>query len=127
MRAAFKDVDGEITPYAEEKAQYIADYIEGYMEGAPNELTIDNIQSLVEHGLMATKRKDVATAYIEYRHDRDNERKWNNHMMSVIKEKLQASNVQNQNANVDEHSFGGRKGEADSVLMKEFALDNCMC
>ena len=96
------------------------------MEGIPNELTIDDIQSLVEHGLMATKRKDVATAYIEYRHDRDKQRKWNSHMMEVIKEKLQASNVQNQNANVDEYSFGGRKGEADAILMKEFALDNCM-
>ena len=123
---AFKAVDGELTPYAEEKAQNIADYIQGYMEGIPNELTIDDIQSLVEHGLMSCKRKDVATAYIEYRHDRDQTRKWNNHMMEIIKEKLQASNVQNQNANVDEHSFGGRKGEADSVLMKEFALDNCM-
>lgn len=123
---AFNAVDGEITPYAEEKADNIAEYIQGYMEGIPNELTIDDIQALVEHGLMATKRKDVATAYVEYRHDRDQQRKWNNHMMSVIKEKLQASNVQNQNANVDEHSFGGRKGEADAVLMKEFALDNCM-
>ena len=123
---AFKEVDGEITPYAREKAENIANYIRGYMEGIPNELTINDIQSLVEHGLMSSKRKDVATAYIEYRHDRDQVRKWNNHMMDVIKEKLQASNVQNQNANVDEHSFGGRKGEADAVLMKEFALDNCM-
>lgn len=123
---AFKSVDGEITPYAKEKAKNIADYIEGYAGGAPDELTIDEIQSLVEHGLMSLKRKDVATAYIEYRHDRDKERKWNNHMMNVIREKLQATNVQNQNANVDEHSFGGRKGEADAVLMKEFALDNCM-
>ena len=124
---AFVAVDGEITTYAEEKAQNIADYILGYMEGIPNELTINDIQTLVEHGLMSCKRKDVATAYIEYRHDRDQTRKWNNRMMEVIKEKLQATNVQNQNANVDEHSFGGRKGEADSVLMKEFALDNCMC
>ena len=124
--AAFQEVDGLISAYAEVKAQNIADYIEGYMEGIPNELTIDDIQTLVEHGLMSCKRKDVATAYIEYRHDRDKERQWNNHMMNVIKEKLQASNVQNQNANVDEHSFGGRKGEADSVLMKEFALYNCM-
>ena len=123
---AFIAVDGETTQYAEEKAENIAQYIEGYMEGIPNELTIDDIQTLVEHGLMSCKRKDVATAYVEYRHDRDQVRKWNNHMMDVIKEKLQASNVQNQNANVDEHSFGGRKGEADSVLMKEFALDNCM-
>ena len=33
---AFKAVDGEISEYAEEKAQNIANYIEGYMEGAPN-------------------------------------------------------------------------------------------
>jgi len=68
---AFVAIDGEVTLYAEEKAQNIADYIQGYMEGIPNELTIDEIQALVEHGLMSTKRKDVATAYIEYRHDRD--------------------------------------------------------
>ena len=75
---------------------------------------------------MATKRKDVATAYIEYRHDRDKVRKWQNNMMSIIGDKLQASNVQNQNANVDAHSFGGRKGKADSIIMKQYALDNCM-
>ena len=126
IKKAFLQVDGEITPYAEEKAQNIADYIQGYMEGIPNELTIDDIQTLVEHGLMSCKRKDVATAYIEYRHDRDKVRKWNNKMMDIVSEKLTASNVQNQNANVDEHSFGGRKGEADSVIMKQYALDNCM-
>lgn len=123
---AFKEVDGGITPYAEEKAQNIANYIEGSAEGAPEELTIDNIQTLVEHGLMSCKRKDVATAYIEYRHDRDKVRKWNNKMMDIMGEKLQASNVQNSNANIDEHSFGGRKGEADAIIMKQYALDNCM-
>lgn len=123
---AFIEVDGETTLYAEEKAKNIANYIEGYMEGQPNELTIDDIQTLVENGLMACRRKDVARAYIEYRHDRDKTRKWNNQMMTVMSEKLQASNVQNQNANVDEHSFGGRKGEADSIIMKQYALDNCM-
>lgn len=123
---AFIAVDGKSTAYAEEKAQNIADYIEGYMDGIPNELTIDDIQSLVENGLMSCRRKDVARAYIEYRHDRDTARKWNDKMMSIMGEKLQASNVENQNANVDEHSFGGRKGEADSVIMKQYALDNCM-
>ena len=123
---AFKAVDGEITPYAEEKAQNIANYIEGYMEGAPNELTIDEIQSLVEHGLMSSKRKDVATAYIEYRHDRDKVRNWNTKMMDIVSEKLNAINVANQNANVDERSFGGRKGEADAVILNQYALDNCM-
>ena len=123
---AFKAVDGEITPYAQEKAKNISDYIKGYMEGIPNELTIEDIQKLVEHGLMSSKRKDVATAYIEYRHDRDRIRKWNNKMMDIVGEKINASNVQNQNANVDEYSFGGRKGEADSVIYKQYALDNIL-
>ena len=123
---AFQDVDGEISDYAKEKAQNIADYIQGFMEGIPNELTINDIQTLVEHGLMSCKRKDVATSYIEYRHDRDKIRKWNSQMMNIVSEKLRASNVENQNANVDERSFGGRKGEADSVIMKQYALDNCM-
>lgn len=123
---AFYEVDGEISDYARTKAENIANYIKGYMEGIPNELTIEEIQSLVEHGLMSGKRKDVATAYIEYRHDRDKERKWNSSMMNIMKEKLAASNVANQNANVDEHSFGGRRGEANSVIMKQYALDNCV-
>ena len=37
-----------------------------------------------------------------------------------------AQNVQNQNANVDEKSFGGRIGEASEVVMKNFALEHCM-
>ena len=123
---AFIAVDGETSDYAEEKAQNIADYIEGYMEGAPDELTIDQIQTLVEHGLMSCKRKDVATAYIEYRHDRDKERNWNNNMMNAYKEKVKAEHTVQQNANVDEHSFGGRKGEAHAVIDKQFALDNDM-
>ena len=124
--AAFKDVDGEITEYAEQKAQNIADYVYGYMEGAPNELTINDIQVLVEHGLMATKRRDVATAYVEYRHDRDQVRKWHNNMMDAMIEKLQGARNDRQNANVDEESFGGRKGEADAIIMKQYALENCM-
>jgi ribonucleoside-triphosphate reductase len=123
---AFIAVDGTTSEYAEEKAQNIADYIGGYMEGIPNELTIDEIQALVEHGLMATKRKDVATAYIEYRHNRDTTRKWQNKMMTAAGEKLAGKKIDNQNANVDEHSFGGRKGEFDSVIAKQYALDNCM-
>ena len=47
-------------------------------------------------------------------------------MMRVAREKLAGSHIENQNANVDEHSFGGRRGEFDSVISKQYALDNCM-
>lgn len=43
-----------------------------------------------------------------------------------ISEKINATNVNNQNANIDEYSFGGRIGEATSLLMKEFALNRCI-
>ena len=124
---AFQQVDGQVTDYALIKAGNIADYIAEQAEQSDHDLTIDEIQDLVEHGLMSTKRKDVATAYIEYRYDRDQARKWKGKMMEAIKSKLFAEQIDNQNANLDEHSFGGRRGEADSVFLKEFALDNCMC
>ena len=75
---------------------------------------------------MATKRKDVAKAYIKYREIRTKERNWNNEMMRAAQEKLAGARIDNQNANVDEHSFGGRRGEFDSVIAKQYALDNCM-
>lgn len=122
---AFKSVDGEISPYAEQKAENIADYIEGYYEdeaAAP----IEEIQDLVEKGLMSTRRKDVARAYITYRNQRTEEREKNTEIFKIVKEKLSASNVQNQNANVDEHSFGGRRGEASNEVNKYIALTEYM-
>ena len=121
--AAFKSVDGELTEYAEAKAENIADFIEGYYEEVEETPGIEEIQDLVEKGLMSTKRKDVAKAYILYREERNKVRQKNSELMKNISEKLEASNVQNQNANVDEHSFGGRMGEARSELMKDYALN----
>ena len=121
--AAFNDVDGEISDYAKEKAENIASYIEGYYLDVDETPGIEDIQDLVEKGLMATKRKDVAKAYILYREERNKRRQANTKLMQNIKEKLEASDVQNQNANVDEHSFGGRMGEARSEVMKDYALN----
>ena len=121
---AFIDVDKEVTDYAKEKAKNIADYIENLE--VDHDLGIQEIQDLVEKGLMSCKRKDVAKAYILYREERSKVREQKSKLMGVIKEKLEASNVVNQNANIDEHSFGGRRGEATNEMMKQYALDNCM-
>lgn len=121
--AAFKDTDnGELSDYAYIKAGNIADYI-GEVANE-RELTIEEIQDMVQNGLMSTKRKDVATNYILYRAERTRERNKRSQMMQEIGKKIQASDVQNQNANVDEYSFGGRRGEAANSLMKQYALDN---
>lgn len=73
---------------------------------------------------MATKRKDVAKAYILYRDERSRKRTKNSKLRKKVLEKLMAKNVQNQNANVDEHSFGGRNGEAASEQNRDIALND---
>ena len=123
--AAFESVDGEVTQYAVDKAYNIASYVSGYFEEDETNPTpgIEEIQDVIEKGLMSTKRKDVAKAYILYREERNKIRNKNSALMQSITEKLAASNVQNQNANMDEHSFGGRMGEARNELMKDYALN----
>ena len=120
---AFVAVDGEISEYAEEKAKNIAQYIE---ENCVDRSTVEEIQDLVEKGLMSTKRKDVARAYITYRNERTKARNEKSNLQQKITEKILASNVQNQNANVDEYSFGGRRGEAMNEYMKDYALNYIM-
>ena len=119
---AFIDVDGEETAYAKEKARDIANYIESLNKS----MTVEEIQDQVEEKLMASNRKDVARKYIIYRNNRTAVREKNTKLMKDISEKLSANNVQNQNANVDEKSFGGRVGEASDTVLKKYALDNCM-
>ena len=124
--AAFEEVDGKITDYAQTKANNIADFVEEKANEADHEFNVEEIQDLVENGLMACRRKDVARAYIQYRYERTRVREHNTTFMKEVARKLDASDVQNQNANVDEHSFGGRIGEASRALTKKFALDYCM-
>ena len=119
---AFYSVDCEETPYAKDKAREIANYIESLNQ----DFHVEEIQDIVVNKLMASARKDVATHYVEYRHLHKMARSQYDNLISAIAEKLTASNVQNQNANVDEHSFGGRMGEANDIVMKQYALDYCM-
>ena len=65
---AFVAVDKELSDYAIAKAENIASYIKDISE--QEELSIEQIQDYVENGLMSTKRKDVAKAYIKYREER---------------------------------------------------------
>lgn len=121
--AAFNEVDGEITPEAKRKATVITNHIESLNKKSMN---VEDIQDIIETMLMDGKRKDVARAFVIYRNDRTRVREQNTNLMKSIKEKLTASNVQNQNANIDEKSFGGRVGEASDTVLKQYALDNCM-
>ena len=117
INKAFVDVDNKENYELSEK---IATFIENRDLDL---LSVEEIQDMVEDKLMASNRKDVARAYIRYRYKREIVRNTDNDLMKEISVKVMASDVQNQNANVDEHSFGGRMGEARNSVMKKYALD----
>lgn len=124
INSAFLDVDGIL--YETDTAEDIADEIEVLVMKSSSDITVESIQNCVEDFLMRSERRDVARAYIRYRYKKEVARNYSNEFLGAISEKLQASNVQNQNANVDEHSFGGRMGEATELLTKRYALDFCV-
>lgn len=112
--------DNKIT---DEQLKNTVSFVKSSLESeGKEEIEVDDIHDLVEKYLKK-ENKDVAKSYIDYRKSRELERFKNLDITKKIFEKLNATNVVNQNANVDEFSFGGRKGEADSVLMKELALN----
>ena len=124
INSAFLEVDGIL--YETDTAEDIADEIEMLVLKSSSDITVEAIQNCVEDFLMRSERRDVARSYIRYRYKKEVARNYSNDFLAAISEKLQASNVQNQNANVDEHSFGGRTGEATDYLTKRYALDFCV-
>ena len=122
INAAFIEVDGKL--YEDDTAYDIAYDIEDYFKYQDgNSCSVEEIQDLVEEYLMRSERPDVARAYIRYRYKKEVARNYQHDFIDAIREKLEATDVQNQNANVDEHSFGGRTGEAAAVVTKKLALD----
>ena len=121
INAAFIEVDGKL--YETDTAVDIAHDIELRVLNNSADVEVETIQDWVEDYLMRSERRDVARAYIRYRYKKEVARSYSDDFIKAIGEKLNATNVQNQNANVDEASFGGRIGEAASVMTKRYALD----
>lgn len=90
------------------------------------EIDVDEIQDYIENALMKSSRKDVAKEFIKNRLERSDTRNKKSKLMKDIKSKLEGTAIENQNANLDESSFGGRMGEATRVVTKDYALKNCM-
>ena len=109
----------DITEFSEK----VASDIEAYCNAAGENANVETIQDMVERKLMASRFKATARAYVNYRFLHKMARSQYQELMQAVSEKLSAKNVQNQNANVDESSFGGRIGEASDVVTKNFALE----
>lgn len=97
----------------------ISDSVVEYCENLEEPIDIDVLEDVIEKKIMASGGYEVAKKYITYRYEKERIRQ-----NKSITEKLTASNVQNQNANVDEFSFGGRIGETASFVTKSYALEH---
>ena len=124
LQKAFIEIDKEITEDSKQKIEQIAQSIE--KENENKELNVEEIQDIIEKKLMSSNRKDVAKIYILYRNNRTLERNKRSKLNKSITKRLKAIEVENQNANVDERSFGGKMGAVSSDVLKDYALNNCM-
>ena len=122
INKAFLEVDQQL--YETDTANDIAEEIE--LIAKTKDLTVEEVQDLVEEYLMRSERKDVAKSYIRFRYKKEVIRERKDDFFNTIENKLMAKDVKNQNANMDEKSFGGRVGEASSIMTKQYALDFLM-
>ena len=119
MKAFVEAYPDGVTDDMQSFAHKVADEVAAKGE----DLHVEAIQDVVVKKLMASRYKEAAQAYVEYRYLHNMARNQYTQLMDAIAEKLEARDVKNQNANVDEHSFGGRVGEASDVVNKQYALE----
>ncbi len=124
INKAFIEVDGAL--YEEDTANDIADEINYSVKTAKGITSVEDIQDMVEDFLMRSERKDVAKTYIRYRYKREVARSGRDDFIRAFSEKINGTAIENQNANVDEMSFGGRVGAGSDLQMKRYALDYCV-
>lgn len=127
VNKAFIEVDK--TLYETETAESIAADIERLLvlkTQFHKVYSVEEIQDLVEELLMSSERKDVARAYVRYRYKREAARNNYDDFIKEFSDKIYAKDIENQNANVDEISFGGRVGASSDLSLKKFALEYCM-
>lgn len=110
----------------EKEIKEIAEFIEFKAQSRKKSFSVEEIQDIIESELMHRGFKAVAKEYITYRYMHKLARERYQDLMKAMDVKLRAKDVQNQNANVDEKSFGGRVGESSDYMMKQYALDYCM-
>ena len=100
INKAFIEVDG--TLYENDTANDIADEIKYSAKIADHDVSVEEIQDMVEDFLMRSERKDVARSYIRYRYKREMVRQSNTTDQS-IKELLEGNsaywNEENSNKN----------------------------
>ena len=100
----------------------IAEQITQQLAGR-DEVAIHDIQNMVENLLMAGERKEMARAYIEYRHDRDMAREKQGRLSQEIRGLIEQSNADllNENANKDSKVIPTQRDLLAGIVAKHYA------
>ena len=122
---AYLDVYKELDAEKEDEISEITNEVIEAINLSTDTIHVETIQDLVEQTI-SEHDFYAAKAYITYRYRRKLARNDYEMLMSEVASKLGAKNVENQNANVDERSFGGRIGSMASAVAKYYALHYLM-
>lgn len=92
------------------------------------EVDIHAIQDAVENHLMAGPHKEVARAYIEYRHDRDLAREKKSRLNNEIRGLIEQSNASllNENANKDSKVIPTQRDLLAGIVAKHYAKQHLL-
>lgn len=104
----------------------LSDSIASEIATIDSTMDVEAIQNAVENRLMQSGYYETTRSYMNYRYLHGIARSNYKELMDAVEEKLLGKKIDNQNANVDEASFGGRIGEMSRVVSKRYALDYCM-
>ena len=104
----------------------LSDSIASKIAAIDSTMDVEAIQNAVENRLMQSGYYETTRSYMNYRYLHGIARSNYKELMDAVEEKLLGKKIDNQNANVDEASFGGRIGEMSRVVSKRYALDYCM-
>lgn len=111
-------------------SQTIINNIANKVEQLANEketmFTVEDIQNAIEDYLITANKFELTRACIKYRYIKVMAKNKYAELMDAVAKKISGKDIVNQNANLDEKSFGGRLGETTSLIMKQYALDYCV-
>lgn len=125
ISSAYFETYGELINEKEDEISLITDNVVDVIDSLPDGVCVEAIQDIIEKEI-STFDFAVSKAYITYRYKRALARNDYDSLMECVAEKLGAKNVENQNANVDERSFGGRIGSMASAVTKYYSLNYIM-
>lgn len=122
IKKAFIEVDGDIDDKAEAIVDKIANEIASVRK---EEMSVEDIQDMVEQKLMCSSRKDVAKCYILYRNERTKLRKSKTYAVFNSIVNAESNDITKENANMNAETPAGMMMKFASETTKAY-VDDCL-